>query len=177
MRRHNAVFGLLILLLCTAMLTLAAPSPARAAGKFGVVDMERAVNNCKEGKRAQAELRRKADKFESELKGLRDEVQNLRKELENSAMLLKPEAKLSKQRDFERALRKFQDRQRDAKGEMMEGQRTVFAPILRKMQKVIKAIGAKGGYQLITESRAALYFPKSADITDQVIAAYDKSNP
>ncbi len=174
---RNAVFGSLALFLCAALLVLAAPAPAGAAIKIGVVDMERAVNNCKEGKRAQAELRRKADKFESELKGLRDEVQRLRKELENSAMLLKPEAKLSKQRDFERSLRKFQDRQRDAKGEMMEGQREVFAPILRKMQKVIQAIGAKGGYELITESRAALYFPKSADITNQVIAAYDKTHP
>jgi Skp family chaperone for outer membrane proteins len=30
---------------------------------------------------------------------------------------------------------------------------------------------------MITESKAALYYPSSVDITSQVIAAYDKAHP
>ena len=151
--------------------------PAQAQPKIAVVDMERAVSNCKEGKRAQAELKRKAEKLQSELKKLGQEVQKLRQELENTAMLLKPEAKLKKEREFQRKLRNFQDRQRDARQEMMDAERKAITPIGKKMVKVIQAIGAKHGYALITDKRVAIYAPASADITEQAIAAYDKKYP
>ncbi len=167
-------FSFLTVLVLAAWMT---PPVASAAGKIGVVNMDQAINECKQGKRAQAELRRKAAKLEAELKKLGGEVAKLRKDLENTAMLLKPEAKLSKEREFERKARRFQQRKTDASQEMREAQRDAFSPILQRMGNVIKQIGAKGGYSLITESRAALFFPKSADITRAVISAYDKKYP
>lgn len=167
-------------LLCLALLcglSWLAPNPARAEGQIVVVDMERAVNECAAGKRAQAELRRRAEKLESELKGLGDEAQRLKDELEKTAPLLKPEAKLSKERELERKVRLFNDRKRDAQQEVREAQRDAFAPILREMTKVINDLGTRQGYSLILEARTALYAPKSADVTNQVIAAYDKLHP
>ncbi|MFH1059474.1 MAG: OmpH family outer membrane protein [Pseudomonadota bacterium] len=170
----------LIALLCLALLcslSWISPGPARAEGQIAVVDMERAVNECAAGKRAQAELKRRAEKLEAELKGLGDEVQRLSQELEKTAPLLKPEAKLSKERDLERKVRLFNDRKRDAQQEIREAQRDAFAPILREMGKVINDLGARQGYSLILEARIALYSPKSSDVTAQVIAAYDKTHP
>lgn len=176
MLRHARTWFLacLALLLLTAWMT---PPAAQAADKIGVVNMDQAVNECKQGKRAQAELRRRASKLEAELKQLGGEVAALRKDLENTAMLLKPEAKLAKEREFERKARRFNDRKRDASQEMREAQRDAFSPILQRMSAIIRQIGSKRGYVLITESRTALYYPKSADITLEVIAAYDKQYP
>jgi outer membrane protein len=176
MFKHSRVWFLSFL----AILVLsvwAVPSPSLAAGKIGVVNMDQAINECKQGKRAQAELRRKASKLEAELKKKGSEVAKLRKDLENTAMLLKPEAKLSKEREYERKARRFQQRKTDASQEMRESQRDAFSPILQRMSAIIKQIGAKSGYSLITESRAALFYPKSADITQLVIAAFDKKYP
>jgi outer membrane protein len=167
----------LALLIAFVMAAFAAPVPARAQAKIGVVDMERAMSTCKQGKRAKAELKRKADKLESELKAMGQVVQRLRKDLENTAMLLKPEAKLKKEREFERKLRAFQDRQRDAREEMMQAQRKAVNPIGKKMVSVIRKLGVKHGYTLITSKQTVIYAPDSADITDQVIAAYDKAHP
>jgi len=172
--KHTKLLICLAVLLCAVWL---APAAAWAQTKIGVINLDQAINNCKQGKRAQAELRRKASKLESELKQLNEDVQKLRKDLENTAMLLKPEAKLAKEREFERKARRLSDRRRDAQQEMREAQRDAFAPILRRMNQVIKEIGAKRGYSLITESRSALYYPQSADITKEVIAAFDKKHP
>jgi outer membrane protein len=172
--KHTKLLIGLAVLLCAVWL---APAAASAQAKIGVINLDQAINNCKQGKRAQAELRRKASKLESELKQLNEDVQKLRKDLENTAMLLKPEAKLAKEREFERKARRLSDRRRDAQQEMREAQRDAFAPILRRMNEVIKEIGAKRGYSLITESRSALYYPQSADITGEVIAAFDKKHP
>lgn len=167
----------LIFLACLMTTAFALPSMALAQIKIGVVDMEGAVNSTKAGKRAQAELKRKFEKYEKDLKSMQDQVQKLQKEMENSAMLLKPEAKITKQREFERLVRQFQEKQRDASQDMNAAQREAFKPILQKMRGIITGIGKKGGYSLITETRAVLYAPNSADITQQVIAAYDKLNP
>jgi len=172
--KHTKLLIGLAVLLCAVWL---APAAASAQAKIGVINLDQAINNCKQGKRAQAELRRKASKLESELKQLNEDVQKLRKDLENTAMLLKPEAKLAKEREFERKARRLSDRRHDAQQEMREAQRDAFAPILRRMNEVIKEIGAKRGYSLITESRSALYYPQSADITGEVIAAFDKKHP
>lgn len=173
-RKHNLS---LVFLACLLVMAIAAPSMAIAQAKIGVVNMEEAVNNTKAGKRAQAELKRKVEKYEKELKDEGAKIQKMQKELQNAGMLLKPEAKLSKQREYERMVRQFQEKQRDANQDMNLAQRDVFKPILQKMKGIIEEIGKKGGYTLITETRAVLYAPNSADITKQVIAAYDKANP
>ncbi|MBI5521943.1 MAG: OmpH family outer membrane protein [Desulfarculus sp.] len=166
--------GVLTLLIMTA---LALPSLALAQGPVAVVNLERAIFECAAGKKAQAELNRKADKLKAELKHLNDELQNMRKDLENTAALLKTEAKLAKERDFERKQRLLNDRKRDAEQEMNEATRDMLSPIQGKMIKIIDDMGTKGGYAVILDARMPLYFPKSADITGQVIAAYDKANP
>lgn len=163
-------------LLAVCLLVAAWSLPALAAVKIAVVDMEEAVNNCEDGKKAQAELKRRGQKFEDELKGLREEIQTLRAELEKSAMLLKPEAKLSKQRDLERKMRHYQDRQRDARQEWVEAQRDAFAPILKRMKQVVADIGKKQGYTLVLEAGATLYNPDSVEITEQVVKAYNKAH-
>jgi outer membrane protein len=175
----KATKGLLVLGIMTVLVLAAWASPrlASAQGLVAVVDLEKAVNECAQGKKANVELKRRADKLEGELKHMNEEVGALRKELENSAMLLKPEAKLAKERDFERKVRVFNDRNRDAQQEMQEARRDAFQPILREMTRVINEMGAKGGYSAILEARTALYYPKSAEITAQVIAAYDKLHP
>lgn len=159
------------------MAAWALPSLALAEGGVAVVNLKRAVLECAAGKKAQAELNRKADRLKVELKKLNDEVQNMRKDLENTAALLKPEAKLAKERDFERKVRLLNDRNRDAEQEMGEAQRDILLPIQRQMLKVIEDMGIKNNYSVILEASMALYAPKSADITNQAIAAYDKAHP
>ena len=173
-RMWAGLFGIICLAL---LVSFSAPQPALAQAKVGVVDLNSALKGCKQGKKALVELQRKAKKFDNELKSMQKEVARLRKDLENTAMLLKPEARMSKERDFERTMRKLRERQRDAKQELMESERASFNPILRRMTGIIKKIGAQGKYGLIVEVKSAFYYPPSADITKQVIAAYDKTHP
>lgn len=154
----------------------AAPAKAQAETKIAVVDVERAVNECKQGKKAQAELTRRAQALQQELKDLAEQVQALRDELEKSAMLLKPEARLKKDREFERTMRLFKEKQRDANQEMGQARREAFEPIFKQMVEVIKDMGQQSGYTLIVNTQVTHYYAKSVDITDEVIQAYDKKH-
>jgi outer membrane protein len=169
-------FSILVFAVLAALI-FASPLTAQAQSKVGVIDLDRAMKECKQGKKAMAALKLKAQKLETELKQEQAEIKKLQQDLENTAMLLKREARFSKEQEFQRKLRHFQERQRDANQEMLAARREVMAPILRNMVKVIKEMGAKGKYTIITEAKAAIYYPASVDITAQVIAAYDKAYP
>lgn len=169
-----AFAGLLALLLAVFWMT---PSLAAAQGKIAVVNLNRALKECKQGKKALVELQRKAKRFEKEFKDMQAQADKLRKDLENTAMLLKPEARRAKEREFERVVRRLQERQRDAKRDMADAERDALAPILRNMQNTIRQIGNSGKYSLIVEAKSAFFYPQSADITSRVIAAYDKAHP
>ena len=174
-RKHwLATAGCVALLLAMAW---AWPQAAAAQGRIAVVDVDRAAKSCKQGKRAMVSLQRKAQKFETELKALQAKINKQRKDLENTAMLLKPEARMSKQRELERLMRRFMEKQRDAEQEMRDARREAFSPILRNLKKIITQIGASGKFALIVEAKTAIYYPQSADITSRVIAAYDKAHP
>jgi outer membrane protein len=171
--------GIVVLALATVFLAagMASPTPAAAEVKIAVVDTQRAINECDAGKKAQVTLRRKADKLQADLKKLQDKVRQLREELENAAMLLKPEAKLRKEREFDRMAKELRERAQDAERELAQSKRQLFEPIVQNIAKVIKEIGQQGNYALILDTRSAIYWPKSVDVTAQVIDAYDKKFP
>jgi len=177
MGKSKGSFYLLGLMIALLAVVLAAPQPARAQGKVAVVDLERAAKECKQGKRALAQLQTRAQKFEAEVAQLKTDLDKLQKDLENTAMLLNPEARRIKERDMERKVRVYRERQQDGRQELREAQRDAFDPILQKMAKVIRDIGVSGKYSLIIEAKTTLYYPRSEDITDSVIVAYDKANP
>lgn len=178
-RMFKATKVLLVLAIMAVLVSTSwvLPQAASAQGTVAVVDFERAVSECSAGKKAQLDLRKRGEKLTAELTSLNNEMESLRKEMETSSMLLKPEAKLAKERELERKARALNDRKRDAQQEMGEAERDAFQPILREMTRVIQEIGTKSGYAAIMPSRAVIYYPKSADITAQVIAAYDKLHP
>jgi len=144
-----------------------------AESMIAVVNVEKALSDCSQGKKANVELQHKAARLQTELKDMNDSLIKLRKELESSGMLLKPEIKLVKERDFERKVRNMNDRSRDAQLELEEARQIIFDPLAENMGAIIREIGLKSNYSLIIDSRMLLYFSRNIDVTPQVISAYD----
>jgi len=46
-----------------------------------------------------------------------------------------------------------------------------------RMQELLKKVGEEKGLELIVDSAAAPFVKTGIDITDQVVAAYDKAYP
>ena len=171
--------GKMVIVLGTVLLSgwLLTSTTMAAEGQIAVVDVQRALAECNSGKKALAELRLRGDKLTAEINVLNEEIQALRRELENNAVMLKPEVKLAKERDFERKMRQLNDRRRDAQQEMNEAQRDAMQPLLAELNKVIQELGSKGNYALIVDASTVIFIPKSSDITPQVIAAFNKLRP
>ena len=90
-------------------------------------------------------------------------------------MMLSADARISKEREFERMRRELKYTYDDLISEMRNAEMEAKKAVFKELEKVIQDIGKKGDYFLIMERRAGgiMYYGKAVDITDEVIKTYD----
>ena len=152
-------------------------APARADLKVGVVDMQRALNECDAGKKARDQVKAKFEKAQDQLKRQREELDRMREDYDKKAVVLKEEERRNLEKDLEnRSLefkRKYEDFQRDLKRTDSE----LTAGIVDELYALVRDYGQKHGFSLVLEASngALLYNDKTSDITDDIIKLYNSS--
>ena len=143
--------------------------------KIAYVDMQRVINECNAGKDAKKVITQDGEKFQRLIAEKQKELQTLKESLDKQALMLTPDARANKEKEYQNKLREFQrwgeDTQNEVNQKRMEMERNISAALI----KVIQKIGADEGYTVILEKNETivLYASKLIDITDRVIKAYD----
>lgn len=158
-----------------AMSLLLAASFANAESKVGVVDMQKAIQTTSAGKKAKAELETEFNKKKKELEKKEADLKKMGEDLEKKKSVLSEEALGKKQAEFQEEMMKYRDVVGKSQLEIQKKERDLTAPILEKMKKVIAKMAKEKGYSLIVEnSQIVLYATPEADITEDVIKAFEK---
>ncbi len=150
--------------------------PASSAEiKIGLVDIQRAINECQAGKEAKKALTKEAEKFQKLVQDKQKELQTLKESLEKQSMMLSQEAKANKEKEYQSKLRDFQRWGQDSQNELNAKRVEMERNVSLGLQKVIKKVGEEDGYTLVLEKNETivLYASKANDITDRVIKAFD----
>jgi len=144
--------------------------------KIGIIDLQRCLQESKEGQKVLRLLKRKKEDLQRDLDTKQKELLELRKELEKQAMMLTMDAQEDKRRTIERKTRELEYFYKDLNEEMRRVQEKGKKRILNELGKIIEKIGSEGNYTLIMEKKAGgvLYWIDSVDITKSVIRAYDQ---
>jgi outer membrane protein len=95
--------------------------------------------------------------------------------IEKQAPMLTPEARTSKEKEFQLKGREFQRWVEDYQNELNQKRMEVERTISMGLQKVIQKVGTEEGYTLIVEKNETivLFAAKSIDLTDKIIKLYD----
>jgi outer membrane protein len=142
--------------------------------KVASVDIQRAVNECNAGKEAKKVFAKEMDKYQRIFMDKQKELQTMKESLEKQAPMLNPEARASKEKEFQAKLRESQRWAEDIQNEIKQKGMDMDRTITQGMLRVIQKIGAEDGYNLIlANENIVLYASKSIDITDRVIKAFD----
>lgn len=144
--------------------------------RIGLIDLQRVVQESKEGRRAFEALRKKKDLLQKRLDSKERELLELRKEFDKQAMMLSMDAQQSKKKTIERKTRELEYLVKDLNEEMRRAQGIEQKRILNELEEIIQKIGSEGNYAMILEKRVGgvLYWAKPFDLTDEVIKAYDQ---
>ena len=171
-RRARVALGL-----AAIVVGLGAARLAAAEQKIGVIDMQRALNECDAGKRAKEQVKAKFERSQNQLKKQRDDLDRLKEDYERKATVLKDEERRNLEKDLEtRGLefkRKYEDFQRDLK----ETDAELTKSIVEELYVLVRDYGEKHGYTLVLEasSGALLYNDKTVDVTDEIVKLHNAS--
>ena len=168
--------GLRPLGVCSALFVFSHFAPAQTT-KVAIVDLRRAVFECAEIKKADAEMPVKFKTRQDAIDKLQKEIAAISQQLQTSQNKLTPQAEnelnlqgQKKQRDLQRLT---DDLQADAQAYRDD----VLDKSSKTMAEVVKKLAEEKGYDVVVNSSTALYWKPAMEITNEVIAAYDKAYP
>lgn len=141
--------------------------------KIGVIDFQRVLKESKGGQAAKAEIEKKGKSYENTLKNQGEELEKLKKKLEAEAMVMSKEMREDKERDFRIKVGDFKALQKKYATEFKEYEASVIQRVQKEVFGLVEKIGKKGGYLMILEKSAVLYYVDAIDITDEMIKQYD----
>jgi outer membrane protein len=157
---------------------MVAPDPASAQGngKIGVVDVQRILARSAAGVAAREQLEREKAAMQKEVDTKRQELEKLKEELDKKGPLMTADTRKEKQDVFDRKRRDATRLVDDFQKELEKKEQGLLQKVLQEISGVIEKIGKQRSYYMIVEKRGAsvVYSTAEADITDEIIRAYDQ---
>ena len=159
----------------------AASGPAVAggsgAGRVAVVDLQKAITENAEGKKAQekfmAEFNKKQQEFDAKQKAL-NEAQT---KLQSGDKAMSDTAKAELAKSIDKMNTELQRMNDDAQKELPDLQQTLFKPIAERTQEVLKAYSNENGFAVVfdvsSQASSIVYVQDVADITTEIIRRVD----
>jgi Skp family chaperone for outer membrane proteins len=166
--------SLIIMLSLFGSSAFAAASPGEI--RLAFVDIQRALNDCHNGKQVKVDFRGRIDRLQQRLQGEQDEVERLKRELEQKGALMQPDQRQNLEDDYTKKLRQFQDDYKNSADELKQRDNEMTSEIVRDLALVVQQISQRSGYTMVMEKGSLLWAVPSIDITDQVIRTYDAMN-
>jgi outer membrane protein len=162
-------------LLCLALSSLS--GMAFAQTKVAVINLQKAVLESNEIKKASTALEAKFRPRQQELEKLQEEIQRIQQTLQAGQGKLTPqgEADLNSEgtRKQTSLTRKTEDLQKDVDAERNE----ILAKSSKQMQEVVAKLAAEKGYDVVVDVSTTVFFKPALEITTDAIAAYNTAYP
>jgi len=162
-------------LLCLALTSLSAVALAQA--KIAVINLQKAVIESNEIKKASVALEAKFRPRQQELEKLSQEIERIQQTLQTGQGKLSPQGEADLNAEGTRKqtslTRKTEDLQKDVDAERNE----ILAKSSKQMQEVVAKLAAEKGYDVVVDVSTTVFFKPALEITTDAIAAYNTAYP
>lgn len=147
--------------------------------KIGVVDLQRAMNETEDGRRAKKRLKVLFDKRQKELDALQEELKTMGEQLEQQKNVLSENVLRERYAAYQQKLAELQQLYMESQRELAAKEAEFTQQILERMQAILRRIGQAEGFTLIVEANegGVIFSPNHLDLTDRVIQRYNSENP
>ena len=161
------------LLACAA--AVLSPSTASAQAKVGIVNFQRAVLGTSEMKKASNDLLLKYKPQQDELEKLQREMADIQNKLQDPKT--PPGAAADLQADGQRKQREAKRITEDVQADAEKDRNDILQRATQRMTDVVKKLADEKGLDVVVDSANIVFFKPALEITEESIAAYDKTYP
>lgn len=150
-------------------------SVASAQLKIGVVNVQKALSDTDEIKKASADLSKKYQTRQDEIEKLQKDLESIDAQLGSGK--LNAQATQELQTKGTREQRDLQRMTDDLQADVDKDRQDVLTKTSAKMQTVLNKLAEDKGLDFIVEASQTLYFKPTYELTADATAAYNKANP
>lgn len=167
--------GLRLSIACIAFFAFA--QAASAQSKIAVINLQRAVLESAEIKKASAEMEAKYKPRQAEIEKLQKELQALEQRLQTEAGKLTPQAEIDIRAEGQQKQRDLQRLTEDLQSEVQYERNRILSGSTQKMQEVVRKLAEEKALDVVVDVSNTIFFKPALDITNEALAAYDKTYP
>lgn len=163
------------LLSALALLIASAPIANAKGVKVAYVDMQRALLQVEEGKKAKSKLEAMKKDRQKKLDASQEELRALQKDFEAQKEFMEPEVRRKKEDEFRGKLMELQKTYAELQRELAQEEAKLSKTIFARMGRILQAIGKAGSYTMIFEKTESslLWAEQHLDLTNELIRRYD----
>lgn len=151
--------------------------PAAAQSKVAIINMQQALLNTAEMKKAQADLEAKYKPRQEAMDKIRREVEDIQKQLQTMGDKLTQQAQQDLTVQGQRKQRELQRLGEDLQAEVDFERNSILGKGGRQLSEVVQKIAEAQGIDVVIDISNTVYFKPALEITKETTDAYDKAYP
>jgi len=158
-----------------AVLVAAKAAPAFAQTKIAVVDLQRALLEVDEGKRAKAQLKREFDKRQAKLDAQQGEAKALQESIKAGGGAMDPAKRARLEQDLQTKLVQLQQTYLQLQQELAQKEKALTSQIFGRMEGLLQQLAAENDVDIVLERGQGVLFAKEGlDLTGELIRRYNQ---
>ena len=163
-------------LVATAALSIAS-GVASAQVKVGIINLQKAVVETAEIKKAQAELEARYRPRQEQMARLQKELEGIQGQLQSMQGKLTPQAEGELTAQAQRKQREYQRIGEDLQGDVERDRNEILQRAGQRIQEVVKKLAGEKGLDVVIDVSNTVFFKPALEITAEAVVAYDKAYP
>ncbi len=156
-------------------------APSSPPTKVGIIAFQNAIISTKDGQKAAADLTARFMPKKSELEKKQSTIAQLQDQLRKGTNTMSEEAKQKLMREIDQTTKSLNRDTEDANAELDQEQNKIMQELGQRIQAVMDKYARDNGYAVIldvsSQQTPVLYAASGIDITQDIIALYDKNSP
>jgi outer membrane protein len=162
-------------MVCSAVLGVA--QIASAQPKIAVINLQRAVLESAEIKKADADMQARYKPRSAAIEQLQKDIAGIAQLLQTNAGKFTAQAEAELTAQGQKKQRDLQRLQEDLQADVERERNDILQKSGTKMSDIVKKLAEEKGYDLVVDTSTSVYFKPAMEITNDAIAAYDKAYP
>jgi outer membrane protein len=158
-------------------MTLFSSAPAAAQVKIAVINVQRAILESGELKKAQNDLQLKYKARQDALEKLQRDLNDIQTQLQASQGKLSAAGEAELQAQGAKKQRDGQRMTEDLQADVERDRNEILQRVGARMTEVVKKLADEKGFDMVVDTTNVIFSKPAMEITNDAIAAYDKAYP
>ena len=159
--------------LVAAVFLLSASAAFAEDSKFGYVDMQRALNETEDGRKAKEKLKKEFDQKQKELDEQQAQLKKDIEDLDKKRTLLPADKLREKETELRSRLEKVQQTYMRHQQDLTAKEQKETGKIFERMTRIVQKIAAAENLSMIVDKSALIFAKPHLDLTNELIRRYN----